>query len=61
MRLESRVVWILERDGNSKFFQKFSNGHRNMNSIWDLIDCYGNTCTSDAYLKVVVVPFFYYL
>lgn len=35
-RLRSQAIWLRERDENTKFYHKFSNGRRAYNTIWNL-------------------------
>lgn len=35
-RLRSRAIWILEGDDNRKFYHKFTNGQKEINTIWHL-------------------------
>jgi len=41
-RLRSRVTWLLEGDDNTKFYYKFANGRKNINTIWQLLDEHGH-------------------
>eukprot|EP00253_Pinus_taeda_P030342 PITA_30342 len=35
-RLRSREIWLTKGDNNTKFFHKFSNGRKAINTIWEL-------------------------
>jgi len=35
-RLRSKAIWLIEGDNNTKFFHKFSNGRKAINTIWEL-------------------------
>ena len=35
-RLRSRAIWIQEGDANTKFYHKFANGRKAINTIWQL-------------------------
>eukprot|EP00253_Pinus_taeda_P016547 PITA_16547 len=35
-RLRSRAIWMLEGDDNTKFYHKFANGRKAINTIWKL-------------------------
>lgn len=35
-RLRSRAIWMLEGDENTKFYHKFANGRKAINTIWQL-------------------------
>eukprot|EP00253_Pinus_taeda_P017821 PITA_17821 len=35
-RLRSRAIWLLEGDDNKKFFHKYANGRKSINTIWHL-------------------------
>ena len=35
-RLKSRVIWLKSGDENTKFFQKFTQGRKEANTIWDM-------------------------
>eukprot|EP00253_Pinus_taeda_P023577 PITA_23577 len=35
-RLRSRAIWMLEGDDNTKFYHKFANGRKAINTIWEL-------------------------
>lgn len=35
-RLRSKAIWLKEGDDNSKFFHKFANGRKAINTIWKL-------------------------
>eukprot|EP00253_Pinus_taeda_P013627 PITA_13627 len=35
-RLRSRAIWMLEEDDNTKFYHKFANGRKAINTIWQL-------------------------
>jgi hypothetical protein len=41
-RLKSRAIWLASGDENTKFFQAFAKGRRNVNTIWQLKDLEGN-------------------
>lgn len=41
-RLRSRVTWLLEGDDNTKFYHKFANGRKNINTIRQLLDEHGH-------------------
>lgn len=40
--LKSRDIWFREGDRNTKFFHKFSNHRRKINSIWEITDAEDN-------------------
>ena len=35
-RLKSRPLWLQQRDNNAKFFHKYANYRKNVNSIWEI-------------------------
>jgi len=35
-RLRSRAIWLMEGDANTKFYHKFANGRKIINTIWEL-------------------------
>jgi hypothetical protein len=45
-RLKSRAIWLESGDENTKFFQAYAKGRKNVNTIWHLKDQYGNLETS---------------
>eukprot|EP00253_Pinus_taeda_P032607 PITA_32607 len=49
-RLRSRAIWLLEGDANTKFYHKFANGRKAINTIWELMDEHGHKVTSQRNL-----------
>eukprot|EP00253_Pinus_taeda_P030204 PITA_30204 len=49
-RLRSRAIWLLEGDANTKFYHKFANGRKAINTIWELMDENGHPITSQRNL-----------
>jgi hypothetical protein len=45
-RLKSRAIWLESGDENTKFFQAFAKGRKNINTIWQLKDSAGNLETT---------------
>jgi hypothetical protein len=45
-RLKSRAIWLESGDENTKFFQAYAKGRKNVNTIWHLKDQDGNLETS---------------
>jgi hypothetical protein len=45
-RLKSRAIWLESGDENTKFFQAFAKGRKNINTIWQLKDQAGNLETT---------------
>lgn len=45
-RQESRAIWLLAGDENTKFFHNFAKGRRTMNTIWKLKDEEGREANS---------------
>eukprot|EP00253_Pinus_taeda_P034108 PITA_34108 len=42
-RLKSRALWLREGDKNTKFFHRFANKRREVNTIWEIKDEVGNS------------------
>lgn len=49
-RLRSRATWLTEGDNNTKFFHKFANGRKAINTIWELKDDRGQPVSSQQNL-----------
>lgn len=45
-RLKSKAIWLESGDENTKFFQAYAKGRKNVNTIWYLKDQDGNLETS---------------
>lgn len=45
-RLRSREIWLTEGDVNTKFFHKFSNAIKAINTIWELHNDQGQSVSS---------------
>jgi hypothetical protein len=45
-RLKSRAIWLKSGDENTKFFQDFARGRKNLNNIWSLNDPTGRRLSS---------------
>lgn len=56
--LKSRAIWIWEGDRNTKFFHRFSNHRRKVNSIWEIIDTEGNRIQSQQDISKAVLQHF---
>lgn len=49
-RLRSRAIWLKEGDENSKFFHRFANGRKAINTIWELKDEQGHQVSNQGEL-----------
>lgn len=43
--LRSRAIWLVEGDNNTKFYHKFANGRKAINTIWELQNAQGQMIT----------------
>jgi len=57
-RLKSRATWIKEGYRNTKFFHRYANHCRNINTIWEIKDGDGKTHQTQEYICNVVVHYF---
>lgn len=58
MRLRSRAIWLTEGDNNTKFYHKFANGRKAINTIWELRDQQGHTITNQQNLARLATEHF---
>lgn len=42
-RLRSRAIWLKDGDNNNKFYHKFANGRKAINTIWELKNEHGKS------------------
>ena len=57
-RLRSRAIWLLEGDNNTKFYHKFANGRKAINTIWELVDAQDHIVTSQRQLAKLATDHF---
>jgi len=57
-RLRSRAIWLTEGDDNTKFYHKFANGRKTINTIWELQDEQGQTISSQKNLARLATEHF---
>eukprot|EP00253_Pinus_taeda_P006521 PITA_06521 len=57
-RLKSRALWIKEGDKNTKFFHRFSNHRRKLNTIWQIKDGEGNRYNKQSNISSLAVSYF---
>lgn len=57
-RLRSRATWLTEGDNNTKFYHKFANGRKAINTIWELKDNRGQTVSSQQNLARLATEHF---
>eukprot|EP00253_Pinus_taeda_P011273 PITA_11273 len=57
-RLRSRAIWLLEGDANTKFYHKFANGRKIINTIWELKNEHGQQVSSQKNLARLATEHF---
>eukprot|EP00253_Pinus_taeda_P029406 PITA_29406 len=57
-RLRSQPIWLREGDDNTKFYHKFSNGRRAINTIWKLTNEQGVEVDTFPHLASLVTSHF---
>jgi len=57
-RLCSRAIWLAEGDANTRFYHKFANGRKAINTIWELRDEHDNLVTSQRHLSKLATDHF---
>eukprot|EP00253_Pinus_taeda_P031908 PITA_31908 len=57
-RLRSRAIWLLEGDANTKYYHKFANGWKIINTIWELKDEHGHQVSSQKNLARLATAHF---
>eukprot|EP00253_Pinus_taeda_P025504 PITA_25504 len=57
-RLRSRAIWLLEGDANTKYYHKFANGRKIINTIWELKDEHGHQVSSQKNLARLATAHF---
>lgn len=57
-RQKSRAIWIKASDSNRKFFHRFANHHRIMNSVWEVTGEQGQILYKQSHLSEVAVRHF---
>eukprot|EP00253_Pinus_taeda_P016780 PITA_16780 len=58
-RLRSRAIWLLEGDANTKYYHKFANGRKIINTIWELKDEHGHQVSSQKNLARLATAHFH--
>eukprot|EP00253_Pinus_taeda_P033651 PITA_33651 len=58
MRLRSRAILLTEGDNNTKFYHKFANGWKAINTIWELKDQQGHTISNQQNLARLATDHF---
>lgn len=56
--MRSRAIWLKEGDDNTKFYHKFSNGHKAINIIWQLADEQGELVNTFPHLVATATTHF---
>lgn len=56
--LRSRAIWFMEGDANTKFYHKFANGRKIINTIWELKNIQGQSVTSQPNLARLATEHF---
>lgn len=57
-RLKSRAIWLNNGDKNTRFFHKFTEGRRKVNTIWELKDSKGNSINTQFDIKMEALNYF---
>lgn len=57
-RLRSRAIWLTEGDDNTKFYHKFTNGSKAINTIWELRNEWGQPVSSQPNLARLAIEHF---
>jgi len=57
-RLRSRAIWLMEGDANTKFYHKFANGRKVINTIWELKNDQGHPVSTQQNLARLATEHF---